>query len=118
MTGDDRFLPLPGACRRALHQGYSRSGRVPVVNHRVAALASFQTNGPGGGRPPGRRVSGDYRYWPAVMFSIDFSFRLIPLMSVRTLMIRSPLRPEIRAQSSGFVVFGRSSFSLNSSDTA
>ena len=49
------------------------------------------------------------------MFSIERSLRLIPLISVRTLMIRSPLRPEIRAQSSGFVVFGRSSFSLNSS---
>ncbi len=41
----------------------------------------------------------------------------MPVMSVRTLMMRSPLRPEMRAQSSGFVVFGRSSFSLNSSRT-
>ena len=41
----------------------------------------------------------------------------MPVISVRTLMMRSPLRPEIRAQSSGLVVFGRSSFSLNSSRT-
>ncbi len=32
--------------------------------------------------------------------------------------MRSPFLPEIRAQSSGFVVFGRSSFSLNSSRIA
>jgi hypothetical protein len=52
------------------------------------------------------------------MFSIERSLRLMPLISVRTLMMRSPLRPEMRAQSSGLVVFGRSSFSLNSSRTA
>ena len=32
--------------------------------------------------------------------------------------IRSPFLPEMRAQSSGFVVLGRSSFSLNSSTHA
>ena len=32
--------------------------------------------------------------------------------------MRSPFLPEIRAQSSGLVVFGRSSFSLNSSTHA
>ena len=36
------------------------------------------------------------------------------LMSVRTYTMRSPFLPEIFAQSSGFVVFGRSSCSLNS----
>ena len=37
---------------------------------------------------------------------------------VRTYTMRSPFLPEIRAQSSGFVVLGRSSFSLNSSRIA
>src|SRR5664279_4520282 len=32
--------------------------------------------------------------------------------------MRSPFLPEMRAQSSGFVVFGRSSFSANSSEIA
>ena len=42
----------------------------------------------------------------------------LPWMSVRMKTIRSPFLPEIRAQSSGLVVFGRSSFSLNSSTQA
>ena len=40
------------------------------------------------------------------------------LMSGFTYTIRSPFLPAIFAQSSGFVVFGRSSFYLNSSRTA
>ena len=35
----------------------------------------------------------------------------LPVMSVRMYTIRSPFFPEIRAQSSGLVVLGRSSFS-------
>ena len=42
----------------------------------------------------------------------------MPVMSVRMKTIRSPFLPEIRAQSSGLVVLGRSSFSLNSSTHA
>ena len=32
------------------------------------------------------------------MFSIERSFRLMPVIRVRTLMMRSPLRPEMRAR--------------------
>ena len=39
------------------------------------------------------------------------SVPFLPWTRVRMKMIRSPFLPEIRAQSSGFVVFGRSSFS-------
>ena len=35
----------------------------------------------------------------------------LPVISVRMKTIRSPFLPEIRAQSSGLVVLGRSSFS-------
>src|SRR6185503_8153518 len=58
-----------------------------------------------------------YRYWPVfVAVSIARPDSLpFPLMSVRMYTIRSPFLPEIRAQSSGLVVLGRSSFSLNSS---
>ena len=42
----------------------------------------------------------------------------LPVISVRMKTIRSPFLPEIRAQSSGLVVLGRSSFSLNSSTHA
>ena len=57
-----------------------------------------------------------YRYWPVVTRSIwrppcasSPSARI-----VRTYTMRSPFLPEIFAQSSGFVVFGRSSCSRNS----
>jgi hypothetical protein len=39
----------------------------------------------------------------------------LPWTRVRMKTIRSPFLPEMRAQSSGLVVLGRSSFSLNSS---
>ena len=39
----------------------------------------------------------------------------LPWIRVRMNTMRSPFLPEIRAQSSGLVVFGRSSFSRNSS---
>ncbi len=43
------------------------------------------------------------------------SVPVLPEIRVLMYTMRSPFLPEIRAQSSGFVVFGRSSFSLNSS---
>src|SRR5882762_565327 len=54
------------------------------------------------------------------MVSIDrpVSEPRLPVTSVRMNTIRSPFLPEMRAQSSGLVVFGRSSFSLNSSTHA
>ena len=62
-----------------------------------------------------------YRYWPVlVTVSIDRP-GVVPLLeeiSVRMKTIRSPFLPEIFAQSSGLVVFGRSSFSANSSRQA
>src|SRR5213079_2861995 len=62
-----------------------------------------------------------YRYWPVfatVSIERPGSVPCLPVMSVRMKTIRSPFLPEMRAQSSGFVVFGRSSFSLNSSTHA
>ena len=48
-----------------------------------------------------------------VTFSIvrDASTPFLPCTMVRMKTMRSPFLPEMRAQSSGFVVFGRSSFS-------
>jgi hypothetical protein len=60
--------------------------------------------------------NGRYRYWPVVTRSIWRP----PVASspspnnVRTNTMRSPFLPEIFAQSSGFVVLGRSSCSRNS----
>src|SRR5439155_14491825 len=60
-----------------------------------------------------------YRYWPVLMTrSTARCLSLISPMSGFTYTIRSPFLPAILAQSSGLVVLGRSSFSLNSSRTA
>src|SRR5690606_23748981 len=61
------------------------------------------------------------RYCPVfATVSIDRpgSLRPLPVTRVRMKTIRSPFLPEMRAQSSGLVVLGRSSFSLNSSTQA
>ena len=62
-------------------------------------------------------LQGRQRYWPGEIVSTGRCSRPSPI-SVRMKTIRSPFLPEIRAQSSGFVVFGRSSFSLYSSRIA
>src|SRR5262245_59443184 len=66
------------------------------------------------------RGRGCYKYWPVLpTVSIDLpASGPLPETSVRMYTIRSPFLPEMRAQSSGFVVFGRSSFSRNSSTHA
>ena len=77
-------------------------------------------------RPVGRHAGGaqawrGYRYWPVLaIVSIErpVSPPRFPVTSVRMKTIRSPFLPEMRAQSSGLVVLGRSSFSLNSSTQA
>src|SRR6056297_967943 len=62
-----------------------------------------------------------YRYWP-VLATLSMLRPgpppVLPWISVRMKTIRSPFLPEMRAQSSGFVVLGRSSFSRNSSTQA
>lgn len=68
-----------------------------------------------------RSRSAYYRYWPVlatVSMERPVSAPCFPVTSVRMKTIRSPFLPEILAQSSGLVVFGRSSFSLNSSTQA
>src|SRR5207244_3703378 len=63
----------------------------------------------------------DYRYCPVVTtFCTGFACSSLraSVVSTLTYTMRSPLRPAIFAQSSGLLVFGRSSFSLNSSRTA
>src|SRR3990172_6558880 len=76
---------------------------------------------PGGGGKWGgvRRPPMHHRYWPVLtIFSTPRCFSFVSPMSGLTYTMRSPFLPAIFAQSSGFVVFGRSSFSLNSSRTA
>src|SRR5579883_560358 len=62
-----------------------------------------------------------HRYCPVLLtVSIErpVSAPFFPETRVRMNTIRSPFLPEMRAQSSGLVVLGRSSFSLNSSTQA
>src|SRR5262249_14624820 len=63
--------------------------------------------------PPRRQP---YRYWPVLMTrSTARCLSFVSPISGFTYTMRSPFLPAILAQSSGLVVLGRSSFSLNSS---
>src|SRR5690606_17242338 len=93
-----------------------RAGSAPVGK----PTAAKQKEGPAGDVRQAHQVA-CYRYWPVlatVSMERPASAPFLPDARVRMETIRSPFLPEIRAQSSGLVVLGRSSFSLNSSTHA
>src|SRR5690606_21039844 len=86
--------------------------RPPGLEHAVLGLDPHD---------PTRRRARAHRYWPvfdtvSMVRAVDEPF--LPVTIVRMKTMRSPFLPETRAQSSGLVVLGRSSFSLNSSTHA
>src|SRR5438093_581826 len=106
--------PAPASLARLCGRGRAvlgrESGPTPGLSGVGRGLPGFSA------RPVGRDF---YRYWPVVTILSTLRFWLGGSdVSDFTDTIRSPFLPAILAQSSGCVVLGRSSFSLNSSRTA
>ena len=145
VTGAGPADTMPSASCRGPAASCARSARVraptsPAARATTAASirsAKESTSAASYDDPSSRRVSSTasisvrssgssattrpQRYWPVLdTVSMDRpgSVPCLPVMSVRMNTIRSPFLPAIWAQSSGLVVFGRSSFSLNSSTHA
>jgi hypothetical protein len=126
-------LPLAESARCDGTASWTRTRGTNLRSARVCPLDNRATDGivrtigpdnrPGAAQPRTQRGRGrtGYRYWPVfemVSIARPASLPLPPETNVRMYTIRSPFLPEIRAQSSGFVVLGRSSFSRNSSTHA
>lgn len=115
-------VPVTALRDSAVPQSLERLCAGGEINYDIAPAWPERGKRPAADTSPGiRSRSAYYRYWPVlatVSMERPVSAPCFPVTSVRMKTIRSPFLPEILAQSSGLVVLGRSSFSLNSSTQA